>query len=225
MSRIEDKDICNECGGKCCKERGCSYAPSDFKDGLTLEKVLEKIATGTVSITMICGWIQEDDKTTLHPVLLLKEKDIGKGDIDLVSIPTGCVSQTDTGCPYDFDSRPLGGACVIPNKAHLCSRTISTEELASMWEPYKEIMLKALQLIGEDSPDNILLGQIEDFLYEVKLAVIESRKIPDNTLKFASTLGHVCIQQNTKATERLTEYLISKPAYVKRLSILNGFSD
>ena len=63
------------------------------------------------------------------------------------------------------------------------------------------------------------------FLYEVKLATIDSREIAANTLAFASKFERVCVQQNARATERLTEHLISKPAYVKNILNSMGFSD
>lgn len=223
MGRIENKDICSECGGKCCKECGCSYAPSDFKDELTFEKVMEKIASGTTSICAIFAWSHEGHMKTLHPILLLKERDIGKGDIDLISIPTGCGSLTDTGCPYDLSSRPLGGACLIPNESHNCPKSVSTKELARMWQPYKGIMIKALQLIGNDSATNILLGQIEQFLFDVRVAAFESREIPEQILAFSKELESNCIEQNAVAAYRFTEYLSHKHEYVK--SIYSNFGD
>ncbi len=43
--KYENKEICKECGGKCCKKCGCDYLPKDFED-LSTNGLLERITGG-----------------------------------------------------------------------------------------------------------------------------------------------------------------------------------
>ena len=39
--KYENKEICKESGGKCCKKCGCDYLPKDFED-LSMNGLLER---------------------------------------------------------------------------------------------------------------------------------------------------------------------------------------
>ena len=49
MERVENREICGKCGGKCCKKSGCDYSTKDFND-LSVNAIYKKLEEGNISI-------------------------------------------------------------------------------------------------------------------------------------------------------------------------------
>ena len=49
MKKMENKQLCKECGGRCCKIMGCHYSPDDFEE-ITYESLKKEIEKGFISI-------------------------------------------------------------------------------------------------------------------------------------------------------------------------------
>ena len=48
-TKFENKNICRECGGKCCKKCGCDYSTDNFQD-LSMKALEEILSEGKISI-------------------------------------------------------------------------------------------------------------------------------------------------------------------------------
>ena len=70
---MEDKDICCECGGICCKKSGCDYVPKDFKN-LNTAGILEILENGNVSIVSTLKFTRLNDKLFCNPILFLRAR-------------------------------------------------------------------------------------------------------------------------------------------------------
>lgn len=61
MKKIENKQLCKKCGGRCCKRMGCHYSPEDFKE-ITYESLKKEIEKGFISIDWWEGNPFEENK-------------------------------------------------------------------------------------------------------------------------------------------------------------------
>jgi Fe-S-cluster containining protein len=105
MKRIENKKICSECGGDCCKNLPGNYYPSDFdlpeenptkNDFKKLKKIISK---ETIAIDWWEGL--KSPKYFLRPSI----KDV-KRKFD-PSWGGECIFLTDSGCKLPYNKRPL----------------------------------------------------------------------------------------------------------------------
>ena len=115
MEKIEyeNKEICAECGGFCCKKCGCDYSVDDFDD-LSVDAIQKLLEEGHVSIVSFQNFKEINGKMTCSPYLYLRERNINRPAVDLLSMKTRCSSLTDTGCMYSLENRPSGGVNLIP---------------------------------------------------------------------------------------------------------------
>jgi Fe-S-cluster containining protein len=102
--KIEHKELCSACGGKCCKTLPGNYYPSDFnlpeknpteKD---FKKLIEIIKKDKIAVDW---WEDENSKYFLRPAI---KKANRKFD------PTWggeCIHLTEKGCELSFYKRPL----------------------------------------------------------------------------------------------------------------------
>ena len=112
----ENKELCSECGGYCCKKSGCDYYVSDFKR-IDKNTILEALASEKISI--VSAFVFErlnDDKIVATPFLYLRARNQDRDIVDLYSVKTTCMSLTETGCAYTYENRPGGGKNLIPQK-------------------------------------------------------------------------------------------------------------
>lgn len=72
MNKIENKDICSQCGGMCCKKSGCDYWVNDLKDK-SLKGILEFLSSGKVSIVALMNFQTIGGKIVNTPFLYTRK--------------------------------------------------------------------------------------------------------------------------------------------------------
>ena len=144
LDKYENKSICQECGGLCCKISGCAYTPSDFPE-LSMEYIESLLDSGCVSIVADMSFQIQKFNISLNFILLLQARNINRGEIDLLSLTTPCSMLTDKGCAYNLENRPNEGVHLIPEKSHECISDLDIDTEISKWLPYQEILAKIIE--------------------------------------------------------------------------------
>lgn len=140
MEILENKNICAKCGGICCKKCGCDYFVSDI-ESFKIDALEKLLATNHVSIVAALGFKElKNGQLTVDYVLYLRERNIGRGIIDLFSLKRTCASLTDTGCPYTLKERPSGGTTLIPKENFKCYSSVDRTEELNKWLPYQNVL-------------------------------------------------------------------------------------
>lgn len=124
---------CSKCKGKCCKNMGCHFSPSDFSE-ISFEFLKAEIEKGCISI----DWWEGD----CGPEYFLRMRHKSAPIVD-PSWGGECILLTDTGCPLPFERRPLGGRALKPRDNENCNCTTtgySKEDCKNEWKPYSSIL-------------------------------------------------------------------------------------
>lgn len=144
MDIYENKEICQKCGGYCCKKCGCDYFVSDFTS-IKLATIEDALNTGRISIVSALDFKRINKKLTVSPILYLRERNVGREDIDLLSFKTKCASLTYNGCIHDYETRPSGGKTLIPKEDGNCYSEVSRIEELNKWLPYQNILSRVVK--------------------------------------------------------------------------------
>lgn len=167
FEKIENRNICAECGGECCKGGGCAYLSTDF-EALKTEVIEEALATGRLSITASLKFeYTKNGIPTANAILYLRARNIGKGEIDLVSVPTACASLEEKGCHFDINSRPSDGAAIIPDANKKCQSIITRNELLTTWLPYQGTLRRIVKRHTGKTVEAQVREDIETYVYEL----------------------------------------------------------
>ena len=170
MEKYEDKDICKSCGGLCCKKSGCDYYVSDFPS-VTKSEILKALETGNVSIVAAIDIQRINGKLVASPILYLRARNKDRDVIDLFSMKRECSMLTDTGCSYDLEHRPAGGANLIPKKNILgiykCRPSVNHLEEMEKWLPYQSLLGKIVKRYTGKSVNEVFREDVERVFYEV----------------------------------------------------------
>jgi len=165
MEIYENKELCKKCGGKCCKKCGCDYMPKDFSE-FTTNAILEIIMKGDISVVAILSiTVLENGKECLEPVLLLRARNKNRPIVDLLSFKTTCASLTESGCKYDYESRPSGGKNLIPEENGGCYQLEDPKVILNEWRRYQKILERIVKRITGKSVDEC----IKDDVYKLFL--------------------------------------------------------
>ena len=152
MKKYEDKSICAECGGFCCKKSGCDYSPKDFDD-LAINKLHEKLLEGNISIIAYLIFKRSGNgKLYAEPFLYLRARNVDRGIVDLVSYKKRCSMLKEDGCSYSIDKRPFGGVNLIPGK-NACIPEVEPYDIVMEWEKYQKILSRLVKRITGMSVD------------------------------------------------------------------------
>ena len=139
MSKYEDKNICRECGGFCCKKSGCDYSPRDFDD-LSINKLHEKLLEGNISIISYLEFKRSGNgKLYAEPFLYLRARNTDRDVVDLVSYKKRCSMLREDGCSYSFEDRPFGGRNLIPGK-NRCIPEVDPYDIVMEWGRYQKVL-------------------------------------------------------------------------------------
>lgn len=144
IMELENKEICARCGGTCCKNSGCDYAPEDF-DSIKTEYILKILSEGYVSIVSVQHFDIVNGKLVHWPFLYLRARGEGRGAVDLLSFKKRCVALTPTGCRYNFNRRPTGGKNLVPDPNFDCKPYIPQIEIINRWEPYQSVLARCVK--------------------------------------------------------------------------------
>lgn len=177
--RYEDKNICRECGGFCCKKSGCDYSPKDFKD-LGIKAIIDILNEGNVSIVSAFNYsILPDGRKAPIFILYLRARNIDRGPIDLFSFKKQCSMLKDDGCTYDLDHRPFGGANLVPvgiNKITElpdCYVDENPLNIIKSWESYQNTLRKAVKRITGNTVEQQFERDVEEVFYQVLMEDFE----------------------------------------------------
>ena len=136
ISNNENRTVCSQCGGRCCKSGPCCYVPSDLNlENLDLVGLITKIElTGYISIASSAGF------------LYLRPKRKGGKILDFkMDGSTECSLLGPNGCLLSFEERPTGGKALIPDKDFKCKSTINERQLYKLWLPYQWLLRYAAE--------------------------------------------------------------------------------
>lgn len=182
--KIEDLDICRECGGMCCKKSGCDYAVSDFDDR-SMKGLLESLAVGDKSIVAMINFeTLPNGKFIAVPFLYVRARNCDRDVIDLVSMKTTCSMLTDTGCSYSYEDRPFGGRNLVPRRRSdgPCRPLDNPLDKIMEWEPYQKQLSKIVKRYTGKSVDAKVKEDVENLFYDVlcgNFKGVHSREIAD----------------------------------------------
>lgn len=135
MENNENKEICSECGGKCCERSPGVCFPSDFKDE---NDIVDKILGGSYCIDWWEGNLGdgcEDIAYFVRPrTKNYKDRvfDGGWGG--------ECVLLTETGCSLKFDDRPSECRHLKPNVGGCAGNELfSKESSCRAWRKHQDM--------------------------------------------------------------------------------------
>ena len=143
-----DPETCAKCNGKCCKQCGCHYSPTDFTN-ISFSSLKKEIEQGYISIDAVGYGRREPKDKTL--ILRVRNKNSKIVDLEFKSSP--CILLTETGCKLRYEDRPLGGKALIPSKSFQCYSMYSIKECCIQWKPYQSILGRlAKYFLDKDYP-------------------------------------------------------------------------
>lgn len=162
----ENKEFCKNCGGRCCKKSGCDYWPSDLPDK-TYKGILKFLENGKVSIVAMMNFKRINGKLCNFPFLYLRERNIGRDVVDLLSMKTPCSNLTEHGCSYTYEERPSGGKNLTPSKDGLCYPKEDNLQKVLEWSPYQKQLEKIVKRYTGLSIDNKIKEDVVTLLTDI----------------------------------------------------------
>lgn len=167
MDKIENKDICAKCGGFCCKKSGCDYFVSDF-DNLKFDYLLNVLNEGKISVVSSLDFNRlKNGKLVCSQILSLRARNNNRDIIDLLSFKTTCSQLTTSGCTYNLEERPSGGAALIPKDNMACYSDINRVEELKKWLSHQKVLERAVKRFTGMSADNKLKEDVENLFYDI----------------------------------------------------------
>ena len=144
--KLENKELCRQCGGFCCKKSGCDYFVDDFDD-LSYNGLLKALADGNISVVALLKFSKlKTGKLTFTPLLYLRARNEGRDIIDLVSIKKTCSLLREDGCSYDLANRPSGGVNLIPaGNKYKCFPKEDALSAILKWESYQKVLSRIVK--------------------------------------------------------------------------------
>ena len=94
---VENKSLCEKCGGKCCIKCGCTYLSHDFEN-VQINYLQSKLEEGYISIIALADIGCVGGKLVLQPFLYLRARNINRPIVDLISPKNTCMNLTSNGC-------------------------------------------------------------------------------------------------------------------------------
>lgn len=174
MTKQENKNICAECGGFCCKKCGCDYFVNDI-ESFKIDELEKLLNTGHVSIVAFLEFKYLNNNVLgAFPTLYLRERNVDRNIIDLLSMKTTCASLTDNGCIYDLNNRPSGGATLIPKENMQCYSSVDRFEELKKWIPYQKVLEKLVKRHTGLSIQAKLKEDVENLVYNLYSNNIEN---------------------------------------------------
>ena len=167
MDKIENKDVCKNCGGRCCKKSGCDYVPHDF-NSLNINDLYNKLEEGNISIVSAVIIDKIKDKTMAIPFLYLRARNMNREIVDLLSMKTTCSMLRSDGCSYSYEERPTGGINFVPVEGGKdCYPRENPEKLIMEWERYQKPLSRLVKRFTGMSVEAKFREDVEQLFYDV----------------------------------------------------------
>lgn len=142
MNRKEQKTLCAECKGSCCKEYAGSYSPDDLKP-ITVESLRKLFATAKYSV----DWHEGDPRENHNELGLayfIRPAHVGVDKLRDPSWGGCCIHLGPGGCGLSFKTRPKGCRDLQPSGDGTCNGEYSKRTAGIAWLPFKELIEQAL---------------------------------------------------------------------------------
>ena len=140
-----NKKLCSKCKGRCCKETGCFFMPSDFKK-IEFRYLKRRIDKGYISISKA---LQFEGIELPYPILYLKIRNVNS-KICCISERGKCMLLTKHGCKLNFKKRPSGGKALIPGNEGQCKSLFTEKEILTQWKPHQEILKQLWKAFSDE---------------------------------------------------------------------------
>jgi len=142
MENNENKELCQKCGGACCKRHPCQVFPCDLKV-VNVYEVLNLLKSGYC----FDYW---EGKTKIY---WIQPKVKGNDDLiqPLWSNGGSCIFLIDgIGCILTFEERPSQGKALVPSKVTCkLNGNYTKEDCKNAWIPYQDILKQAMEYHGK----------------------------------------------------------------------------
>lgn len=161
---LENREICAQCGGFCCKKSGCDYIPSDFEN-MSINSLATKLEEGNISVVSALKFERlPNGKIYVNPFLYLRARNVNRPIVDLFSLKTRCSQLTEDGCKYSINERPSGGVNLIPLPNLKCYPKEYPTKLMLYWGNYQKVLSKLVKrLTGYTVEERLKLDVIKVF--------------------------------------------------------------
>lgn len=150
---VEDKNICAQCKGLCCKSQGCHVAPWDvFKGGKgSIEKLRAFMNTKNYTVDFWAGDPRDNDiwNFDFSQHYFLRARNKNEGFITGYNPNGACAMLTSTGCKLSFNERPTGGKSLVPKPDQRCVPTYTKRQCAIDWIPYQDMLETIIDEFGD----------------------------------------------------------------------------
>lgn len=173
MDKLQNSELCKQCGGRCCQSCGCIFHPSQFKE-ITENSLLEILKTGIISI----DWWEGDPRkidpnfegTPVKHGYFLRMRNIESDILDPSWCGKPCIIWSpEKGCLLDFEHRPSQGVHLVPilDNCKIDDHKYTKHGLALAWIEYhsvfKSLALSKIVKFSRES-ENINLSMAIDEL-------------------------------------------------------------
>jgi len=140
MENNENKKICAECGGHCCKSASGVYAPEDFPS-VDYKSIKNLLMTGKYQIRWSFYGKSISDNV---PTYYLCPRHKGVSIVDYTQKGAVCIHLTKKGCALPFEKRPFGCKDLVPTdkEGEECSFTLTPQQERAKWLKYQELLIK-----------------------------------------------------------------------------------
>lgn len=140
MIQYTNRELCKECGGKCCRNGGGIYAPEDFEE-LTFNSILKLYYENRIMFYPVF----DSKRKRAGFILRVPQKGCEKIQRQLNSVNGECAFwDAKRGCTCkDYHSRPRGCKLMIPQKKNgrlECVPIYDEEEALEEWLRYEPIV-------------------------------------------------------------------------------------
>lgn len=164
---MENKDICRQCGGFCCKKSGCDYASTDFKN-LGINNLYSILLEGRISIVSAISFEKlNNGKLFANPILFLRARNIDRPIVDLLSMKKTCSQLTKDGCSYEHDNRPAGGRNLVPALNRKCYSELPQMEIINTWNSYQRTLSRLVKKITGNTVDEQFRIDVENLFIDI----------------------------------------------------------
>lgn len=155
--------LCTECGGKCCKNVGCTFSPQDFiklspEGELTPEGILNEVKKGYITLELyvdLCyveGFIWTPRMRNIGGPII-------EDQIIYRQVNGPCVALRKNGCAFSYEERPTEGKLLIPRKTNgkmNCESRYGIDQALKEWRPYQRILCEVVESVrGKNYPCTI----------------------------------------------------------------------
>lgn len=216
---FENRDICRECGGYCCKKCGCDYSPDDFEN-LKIDYLQSLLEKGNISIVSYQKFKQINGMIINEPFLYLRARNKNRPIVDLLSMKTTCASLQEDGCKFSLQERPKGGVNLIPASGDTpCYPLENPLDIVNGWKNHQKTLMNLVKRLTGKSTNR----QLEEDVYRLFLDVIEGNFDGVYEAEIQDVLGMLPLLKDAyKTMYEKAVYDTSKkasPQIVKRLTL------